>query len=218
MQTSDEAMIDADHQLENLSVEDLLIMCNDTFDNIKMEEDIAELRSEVESLFVPQLSSKLEEMRNNPKIFYSLSKNLCKCFTFLGNHEKAMNSWKELEQFIIKSTPSNEFSLERNKKDVELSGVYMNMASLAIAQNDNAKTIELYQKAADVIIPWVFEQNDMSPVPSLISVRSEYFRRLQFLAIIYLWFCMEFIRLLQIELFLAYKKIIGRSLKMTFRL
>lgn len=169
MDMDNDEMADVD-QIENLNVEDLLLMCDDAFDNIKLEEDIGELRNEVESLFIPQLTSKLTEMRNNPKIYYALSKNLCKCYTFLGNHTKAMDSWRDLEQFIIRSTPSNEFTLARNKKDVELSGVYMNMASLAIAQNDNEKTIELYQKAADVIIPWIFEQNDMSPVPSLISV------------------------------------------------
>ena len=181
MSAEDDQMMDAD-QLENLSAEDLVLMCNDAFDNIKMEEDMDEMRSEVETLFIPQLNTKLEETRDTPQIHYALAKNLCKCYTFLGNHSEAENCWRKLESYIKQSIQEgpNPFTLERNKIDVELSGVYVNLASLSLAIGNNEKTIELYQQAADVIMPWIFDQNDMSPVPSLLSVRKKASYSLQY--------------------------------------
>mmetsp|Transcript_97708 Transcript_97708/g.146474 ORF Transcript_97708/g.146474 Transcript_97708/m.146474 type:complete len:237 (+) Transcript_97708:3-713(+) len=143
-----------------------------------MEENLEELKNEVETLFIPQLLTKLEETRENPPLYIEIAKNLCKCHTFLGNHGEAENCWIQLETLILQSIPPgpNSFTVERNKMDVELSGVYVNLASLALANENHQKTIELYQKAADVITPWIFDQNDMSPVPSLISIATHRIR------------------------------------------
>merc|ERR1712137_659603 len=164
---------DAERQLEELNNEDFITMCEDTFSNIKMEEDIEELRSEVESLFVPQLQSRLPLARGHPKIFYELAKNLCKSYTFLQDQEKALAAWGELEAFLqsqlLRADPTS-FSDEAQELSVELSGCYVNMASLMQWKEDHIATITYYQKAADVILPWIFEHNDMSPVPSLLGI------------------------------------------------
>ena len=166
-------MEDAERQLEELNNEDFITMCEDTFSNLKMEENMEELRSEVETLFVPQLQARLPLARGLPKIFYGLAKNLCKSYTFLQDQEKALGAWNELEAFLqsqlLRAGPTT-FTEETLELSVELSGCYVNMASLMQWKEDHVSTIKYYQKAADVILPWIFEHNDMSPVPSLLGV------------------------------------------------
>lgn len=171
----DERMEDAEQELETLSNADFILMCDDAFDNLKVEEDLDGLVQEVETLFIPQLQERLPLALQEPEVFCSLAKNLCKSFTFLRRHEDAFACWRELESFLLQQQQRlgpDCFTSEAQELSVEISGVYVNMASLAVAKSDHAATIALYQKAADVILPWIFEQGDMSPVPSLLSVRT----------------------------------------------
>lgn len=171
-------MTDAEQELENLSNEDLVLMCSDAFENIRTEENPEELCNEIETLFIPQLRQRLNsrEVKQNIELFINMQKNLGKCFTFLQNFTTAIVCWEELLQFLH-SLPkhSDKFSPQQNKLDCEISGVYVNIGSLHQLNGDHKSSISSYQKAMDILMPWIVEAGDVSPVPNLLSVNIHFY-------------------------------------------